>query len=234
MKKRDFIVVGCLLFAAMTQAQTAHHTLWTKVTLAKKINKKVVSETELIYRRQDFLANDERGMLQQPLLYAVRTMLHYRPTSNWTLSALPFAYFYAYPLLSQKIDIQKDRVSEMRFLAFATHRFFYKKWEWNNRFGVEERLQKTSVQSDFNRSTRLRFQSKISHHLAPKHTISLFDELFFTFPQKNLEHNRLGIVYTYRWSEHCRSELGYMFIQRQKTNFWENEYSTMLNTYFLF
>ncbi|MCY7349857.1 MAG: DUF2490 domain-containing protein [Cytophagaceae bacterium] len=107
-----------VLCIGVAQAQRYNHaTLWSRVTLNKRLNPNWSVQGEYHWRRQNNFHTSKWNLLENPFLQAGRIILSYQ-RKDWTFQLNP-NFFYAHPLLGKEADFTNPAGREWRLAAYA-------------------------------------------------------------------------------------------------------------------
>lgn len=237
------LIVSCISTATPLQAQITnyrHYTAWSRVTVARIWANRWEFSTEYQHRRQNYYKNSF-NLLQTPLLHSFRTRIRYSVNKQFTLSLLPFAYFYASPLLGNEKDYQRRPDKEIRMAVQAELKHTFGMVEIFNRYGYENRWIKRDIENKFKPVHRFRYRLLIEKPFISTATKKeiwrpyLSNEVFFNAGKEIsiaqvFEHIRVagGI----RWPLHryVRLDVGYQYARRLRRNGTEADHEHSLAT----
>ncbi len=212
--KSLYILTAWLFITQTLRAQ--HHNAWLRGTLSISLNKKIKTDSELQYRRQNGFGNND--MLNKNLMFTFRNWTHYQYNKEIRFSVSPFALFSHYRIIQRPEDETARPVTEIRFSAAADiQQRFFDKFYLTGRSAVEYRIFNNS-QADI---TRFRNRLGIRFEFQERFKLSLYDEILVNATGVSLlhfyDHNRVGLSLEYQISDRLKSDFGYVYISRLPT-----------------
>lgn len=184
---------------------------WTRATLCAHLAGKWSAEAEGQLRRQN---NTDQELMAAPLLYSVRTYVHYDPTKHLRVSLSPFAWFEHYAL-DNKGKLSKTheyRLTLAAILGTDIHRHV----RLYTRPGLEYRMRPQRADE-----LRPRLQAGVRWQLSPALSVRPFNELFMTYytgtGRTTFDQNRSGVSLMWHITGQAEAEAGYLHAQRSSS-----------------
>ncbi len=240
-----FFSIDNPLFAQTTPPVTYKHiTYWSRITVAKVLAKKWELSGEYQHRRQNYEPQTD-NLLKYPLLHSIRLRARYALTEQFTITLLPFTYFYATPLLGSEKDLLRKPDKELRFAMQAELRQKVGKFEVFNRLGIEKRFIKRPPDSLYRQINRIRTRLLVEMPVVNKQTNTEIlrpytsGEIFLNagktvFPTQIFEHVRFIGGIRLPVHPHLRVDAGYQYSYRLRRTGYEKDMEHTIYTYLIF
>jgi hypothetical protein len=201
-----------ILFHTASYAQ-AHYNAWFRGTISAAIHPKIKLDAELQHRRQNGFQNT--NMLHKPLMYSVRTWVHYQHDEGLRFSVSPFACFSNNGIIQQKEDEWSLPNHEIRFTAaIELQKPLLNKLHYMIRPAIEYRW----FRERNNQISRLRNKVGLKYEIGKNLNVLVYNELLLNVTGVSkahfFDHNRLGALIEYKLSQKIKAELGYIYIHR--------------------
>jgi hypothetical protein len=198
----------------------SHINWWTRLSVTKPISQVFFTELEGQIRRQNNYFGQVRwNPAEEHLTHSLRLFIHYKPSTKFVATILPFTWFAASPIITAPSDVDAKVQHEFRIAALV---------EWqpvlNNQFSGALRtwVECRNFQGMPNNLVRFRQRVGFRYRLTDKWQAFLGSELLLHVygVEKNqlYDHSRLVFNVNYKPNPLCRIELGYMYANRLLRN----------------
>jgi hypothetical protein len=246
--KRWFVGVGLFIIFGSASAQAPvdyrHFTYWSRLTVAKVVDKRWEFSAEYQHRRQNYQI-DHINLMEADLLHSFRLRARYAVNESITFTLLPFTYFYSSALLGNEKDYLRKPDKEFRFAAQVEFRQKIGTVEVLNRYGYESRHIKRPPDSLYRPIGRIRTRLLLERPFISKEEKKetfrpyISGELFLNAgknlePTRIFEHMRLLAGIRLPISAHLRLDTGYQYAFRVRRTGFEKDHEHTLFTNLLF
>jgi len=220
--KSTFITIASIFFLQIVFAQnnrlrTNNEIGWYNYFGTFKVSRKLGIHTEYQWRRNNFISDQQQGLLRVGVNYNVNPRVFFR-------AGYALIETYAYgeiPLNGMGRDFTEHRLFQMVQFSHKEGTI-----EFSHRFMLEQRFigRYSSVnetkEDEFPLLHRIRYMGRLQFPLKGTEVkdktayLALYDEIFIGFG-KNVtanvfDQNRLGILFGYRFNKNIRIEGGYL------------------------
>lgn len=206
-----YLLLGLATVLCLNDATAQHYNTWLRTTLQVPINDKWETSGEIQGRRQNSFAHT--NPLSEHLLYSYRHWVNYEHSESIRFSISPFAYYRSYKAIVDESDRALKPTTEYRFtLAMAMQHSLYKTLYVTDRTALAYRMFE-----DRDNLARLRNRLGLRYDLKSHWTFDLYHELFLnanSLPDSYFDHERLGMLAAYKFSDHFSMQVGYIHITR--------------------
>lgn len=208
-----------LMAVGTAQAQRySHATLWSRVTLNRRLNANWSVQGEYHWRRQNNFLISRWNPLGNPFLQAGRIIVSYQRKA-WTFQLNP-NYFHAHPLLGKAADFNNPAGSEWRLATYAEWAKIRKKFTLRLRGGYEYRFLE---RNDFKSTGRARFRIQGRYNVSDRVRWIVSDEPLVNvgpnaapvFFSQNQAYTGFDFDLIQPW---LGAEVGYLYVLRKRLN----------------
>lgn len=213
-----------------------HYTLWSRVSIQKKISKYFDVNADFLYRRQNDFSKGNYNLFDSRYVEAYRISTVYRK-GNWAVSLAPIV-FNTFPLYGKVDDLKRPVRLEIRPVAYLEWtKVLSPKWTFRSRFGYEYRLFKRSDNTFGDEQARIRLRIQWRYNLNKNNIVYVSEEPLLNIPpnlpDNNFSQNQLTLMFSHAFSPHFTTEIGYMWNHRQRASLVEFDEENTLHTHFI-
>ena len=212
-----FVLFTPTLFAQNTRIQDRNQIGWLGYFGSFKVGKQYSIHSEYQWRRDNYIADKQQGLLRVGLNYQANPKMQLRLGYAW-IETYPYGDF---PINGQGKDFTEHRIYQMMTLTDKIS-----KVELSHRFMLEQRFvgrytsSELTVEDDYLFLNRLRYMIRVQMPLKGNEIsdktpyLAAYNEIFIGFGKNVNENifdqNRIGLLLGYKFNTNLRIEGGYL------------------------